>query len=565
MLFSGGGHFYSAYSSEAWRRLRRRLALLRMRLFRLSHRTPQRLIVAPTDLRPIDAFVAEEILEGRFPLAGRELDTNGVSPFFQELPSRAFAARLHSFSWLRHLRAVKTADASAAARTVVNQWLSTHGRIIDGIAWEPDVVATRLIALLSHSPVLLSGADSAFYRRFSRSLVMQGGFLELTFGSQPQGETRLRTSIALAMLSLAIPVSNHGIKRAAKRLDGEIERQILPDGGHVSRNPRTTLDLLLDLLPLRQTYMNLGHDVPSRLISGIDRMYPALRFFRHQDGDLALFNGATSTLANELMSVLRYDETSGQPFRALPHLNYQRMAAGNTVMLVDTGLPPSLDLSRNAHAGCLSFEMSSGRNRFIINAGSPRFASTAYRQMARATAAHSTLVLNETSSARVSSSPYLGPVMISGPKLVKVSRSDDPEGDDRLEASHDGYLEPFGLIHHRHLGLSRNGARISGRDYLLRSDGSPPAASKDEASKDEAVVRFHIHPAIDLIQAGRDSVLLKAADGETWLFQADGEEVLITEDIFFADASGIRSSEQIEIVLPLARTGEVDWQLIRQK
>ncbi|MCP5815729.1 hypothetical protein NL365_27490, partial [Klebsiella pneumoniae] len=84
------------------------------------------------------------------------------------------------------------------------------------------------------------------------------------------------------------------------RLDLELERQILPDGGHVSRNPRVNLDLLLDLLPLRQTYINLGHDVPAKLIPTIDRMYPALRFFRHQDGDLALFNGATSTPASEL-------------------------------------------------------------------------------------------------------------------------------------------------------------------------------------------------------------------------------------------------------------------------
>ncbi|RZI57706.1 MAG: hypothetical protein EOP94_03645, partial [Zymomonas sp.] len=41
------------------------------------------------------------------------------------------------------------------------------------------------------------------------------------------------------------------------------------------------LDLLLDLLPLRQTYVNLGHDVPVKLIPSIDRMFPALRFFRH--------------------------------------------------------------------------------------------------------------------------------------------------------------------------------------------------------------------------------------------------------------------------------------------
>ena len=92
-------------------------------------------------------------------------------------------------------------------------------------------------------------------------------------------------------------------------------------------------------------------------------MYPALRFFRHQGGELALFNGATSTLANELMSVLRYDETAGQPFKALPHINYQRLAAGRRRghrRYRQCRFRP--ELSRTAHAGCLSFEMSSGKS-----------------------------------------------------------------------------------------------------------------------------------------------------------------------------------------------------------
>ncbi|MFC0480750.1 heparinase II/III family protein [Gellertiella hungarica] len=556
-----GGQLYRAYLSEARRRVHRSVALTRLRLFRASVRAPERLIVAPTDLRPIDAFVAEEILEGRFPLAGRVLDTNGTSPFFLELPSRPFAMRLHAFSWIRHLRALRSPEASAAARTIVNQWLSTHGRVIDGIAWEPETVASRLIAWLSHSPVLLNGADTVFYRRFSRSLVYQGRYLERLCGSAIEPETRFRIRIALAMLTLAVPSRAGQIRKAAARLDQEIEAQILADGGHVSRNPRAALDLLLDLLPLRQTYMNLGHDMPQRLISGIDRMYPALRFFRHQGGDLALFNGATATLANELMAVLRYDETSGQTFKALPHMGYQRMASGQTVVIVDSGMAQDLETSRTAHAGTLSFEMSAGKNRFIVNAGSPRFAGNHYRQMARASAAHSTVILNETSSSRLSQSSYLGPVMAEGPKHVTVRREESAEGEDRLDMSHDGYAGLFGLVHHRHLRLSQGGTRLGGRDFFTRPGGETPGAGETAT----AIARFHVHPAIDLIQAGRDSVLLKAPDGESWLFSVDGHEAVISEDIFFADASGIRASEQIEVRFSLAEHAEIDWQFIRQR
>jgi len=536
----------------------RRAALLRLRAFRHTIQAPERLIVAPTDLRAIDSHVADEIMNGRFPLAGRMLETNGKSPFTFTLPSRAFANRLHGFGWLRHMRAYKSDRASMIARSIVDSWLSLHSGRIEGVAWEIDVTAQRVIAWLSHSPVVLHNADRGFYRRFMRSLAFQVRFLRRMAPFAPAGEVLFRLRIALAMASISMPTRAGALRKAALALDNEFDLQILPDGGHVSRNPRTGLELLLDLLPLRQTYVNLGHDLPQKLISGIDRMYPALRFFRHQDGDLALFNGATSTLANELMSVLRYDETAGQPFKAMPHSRYQRLAAGKTVVIADTGTPPSGPLSRTAHAGCLSFEMSSGRHRFIVNSGSPKFAGKRYVQMARTTATHSTVTLNDTSSSRFSSSEFLGHVMTDMVKTATVERAETEDGRDGLKMVHDGYLRDFGVLHERELSMNSAGAIITGRDRLIL----PGEKVADEPLR--AAVRFHIHPSINLKQNDRESVFLTAPDGESWLFSSPGNEVLISEDIFFADASGICGSDQIEIDFDFAEKPEIRWFLSRK-
>ncbi|MDR7145903.1 putative heparinase superfamily protein [Rhizobium sp. BE258] len=536
----------------------RRAALVRLRLFRHTIQAPERLIVAPTDLRAIDSHVADEIMNGRFPLASRLLETNGKSPFTFTLPSRAFANRLHGFGWLRHMRAYKSERASLIARSIVDSWLSLHSGRIEGVAWEIDVTAQRVIAWLSHSPVVLQNADRGFYRRFMRSLAFQVRFLRRMAPYAPAGEVLFRLRIALAMASIAMPTRAGPLRKAAQALDNEFDLQILPDGGHISRNPRAGLELLLDLLPLRQTYVNLGHDLPQKLISGIDRMYPALRFFRHQDGDLALFNGATSTLANELMSVLRYDETAGQPFKAMPHSRYQRLSAGKTVVIADTGSPPTGELSRTAHAGCLSFEMSSGRYRFIVNSGSPKFAGRRYVQMARTTATHSTVTLNDTSSSRFSPSEFLGHRMTETVKNVTVERAETEDGRDGLKMSHDGYLRGFGVLHEREISMNATGAIVTGRDRLVLPDGRV----SDDPLK--AAVRFHVHPAINLRQNDRESVLMTAPDGESWLFSSPGNEVLISEDIFFADASGICGSDQIEIDFDFAEKPEIRWFLSRK-
>ncbi|MGO8147951.1 heparinase, partial [Rhizobium leguminosarum] len=81
------------------------------------------------------------------------------------------------FGWLRHMRANKTERRSAAARAIVDSWLSIHAGRMEGIAWETDVTAQRVIAWLSHSQVVLQNADRGFYRRFMTSLAFQVRFL----------------------------------------------------------------------------------------------------------------------------------------------------------------------------------------------------------------------------------------------------------------------------------------------------------------------------------------------------------------------------------------------------
>ncbi|MGG7519312.1 heparinase II/III family protein [Allorhizobium undicola] len=544
------------YLGEAWRRTARHG---RRSLRSTAALLPQRglkLLVAPTDLRVVDPHVADEILQGRLPLAGRILEFGRVSPFTLELPSHTFAESLHSFSWLRHIRAHRSREAAAQARFILDSWirLNTKRR---GIAWQPQVLAQRIISWLSHSPVVLQNCEAGFYRRFLKSLGQQVAYARIIARDAPDGLPRMKLAIALAMASLAMAASERRIRAASRALDLELERQILPDGGHVSRNPQAALRILFDLLPLRQTYVNLGHDLPPRLIPTIDRMYPALRFFRHQDGDLALFNGAGATLANDLMSVLRYDESAGQTFKALPHSRYQRLSAGGAVAIVDTGPAPAGEISSTAHAGCLAFEFSSGRHRFIVNSGQPRFAGDRYQQMARATAAHSTLVLGDKSSARISKSRLLGPVMLGGVSEVAVLRRNGEDESDQLCARHDGYLRRFGVLHERDLRLNVSGTKLVGHDRLLTEKG--------EALKNglpaTAMLRFHIHPQIRLMEEDDHTILLEAPGGDAWFFSAPNAFPVVAEDVFFAGLSGIQPSHQIEVSL---ETPELWWFLSKR-
>src|SRR5690606_22872778 len=160
-----------------WRKTRRRLRAGPIYRWRYSGRTPERVLIAPPDLRLADPQIAVEIYHGRFPLAGQLVETGEESPFQVEVANSRWLRSLHGFRWLRHMRAAGSDLAAANARVLVSDWITFHGSRIGGPAWEPATVAKRIIAWLQHSPVVLQGAEFPFYRAFLKSLAVQIRYL----------------------------------------------------------------------------------------------------------------------------------------------------------------------------------------------------------------------------------------------------------------------------------------------------------------------------------------------------------------------------------------------------
>src|SRR5439155_22724703 len=165
--------------------------------------------------------------------------------------------------------------------------------------------------------------------------------------------------IALAYAALCMAGQQRYIRPATKRLGDELTRQILPDGGHISRNPGALIELLVDLLPLRTAFTARNIAPPQALLNAIDRMMPMLRFFRHGDGNFALFNGMGPTQADLLTTILAYDDARGGPLTNAPHSGYQRVERAASVVVMDTGRVPPMTVSQEAHAGCPSLQLAS--------------------------------------------------------------------------------------------------------------------------------------------------------------------------------------------------------------
>ncbi|MFL9827013.1 heparinase II/III family protein [Rhodoplanes sp. SY1] len=526
-------------------------------LFRLGGRN-ERIAIAPQSLRTADPTRASEIYSGRFALAGKIVVCDGRSPFEMEPPTPDWAASLLGFGWLRHMRAAETAAARANARALVEEWIALQGGW-NGVAWRPEIVSRRIVSWLTQASLILADADVRFYRRFIRSLARQVRFLRWTAGDAQDGVPRLQAAIALTYAALCMTGQTRHLKRATKRLSAELDRQILADGGHVSRNPGALIELLADLLPLAQAFTSRNVAPPPALLNAVDRMMPMLRFFRHSDKTFALFNGMGPTAQDLLATILAYDDARGRPVANAIHSGYQRIEARDTVVLMDTGAPPPLAVSADAHAGCLSFELSSRQQRIVVNCGLPAAGKGNWRHLARATAAHSTVTFNQTSSCDFYDTRVMrrvfGTLIAGGPSRIAATRDADDHAE-QVRVSHDGYADKFGVIHQRTVTLSADGRRLEGEDIFLPARGEALPAKLP----DEFAVRFHLHPTIRVARVDDGhGVMLTLPNRDVWAFLAHEDRVDIEESVYLGGRTGPRRTVQLVIHGHARRAPRVEW------
>lgn len=518
------------------------------------------LLIVPQDLRTADPSFWHEVVLDHFGLAGTVAALDGKSPFDVRPPHQAWAHALHGFGWLRHLGAAGNDEAKAMASRLAVDWMARSHRADMAFTWLPQVAARRVIAWISHSNVLLDGANQKTYDTIANSLGAQLVRLSAEWRDTPGGYPRLLVLTALVLADLAIAGHDRRLAEAEKSFAAELNRQILPDGGHISRNPRILIDLMLDLLPLRQCFAARGRPLPPGMLDAMQRILTMLRYLRLGDSRLVRFNGTGVAASAGLATILAYDERPAHVLNEARHSNYVRMERGETIIIADTGSPPPLEYAGEAYASCLSFEMSAGTELLLVNGGAPAPVDAGWRAAARATASHNTLCLAETSSARLVRhrrlEALIGSPPIREPDTVEYKMI-EREGSLVMGAQHDGYLKRFGLKHSRRIALSADGKRVDGADRL-----KDPIGTLNLKQDLPFAIHFHLHPDVSCQRLDAPNTAeLTLRSGDVWHFSVKGAALAMEEGTFFADSSG--PARVLQLIARGATSGDtvVTWVL----
>ncbi|BBK38206.1 heparinase [Allostella sp. ATCC 35155] len=507
---------------------------------------PRSVARLPVDPWAGDPVLGGHILQGELRVAGDRVRTEGM--WRTSLLPTSTMAGMHGFRWLRDLRAIGSPAAAAAARGFVDEWLAIPP-LWQAIAWRSDVIGERLFAWLAHADWFAGSSDPAFDRRLLDGISTGCRHLARVAGWELDGEGCIAAAKGLVAVGTSLVGAEGYIRGALRILERELPVQIAADGGHLSRNPTAQGRVLAHLVEIRGALAGARHPIPDSLTQAIDRGVPVLRFFRYGDGGLALFNGSREGDPKWLDTLLTHADAKGRPPVSLPHTGFQRMTAERTTILVDAGAPAPRGYDRGAHAGLLSFEMTVGKERLIVNCGAHPTGAGDWDLAQRSTAAHSTLSIEDRNSIEIVAGRGVG----RRPRTIECDRR-EVDGATLLELSHDGYAPAFGITHFRTLYLAAGGEDLRGEDRLEGPAGRP------------FVVRFHVHPTVQVsVTQGGSAAFLRGPSGAGWRLRVSGAAVSLADSVYLGGRGDPRRTQQILLSGETSANGaKVKWALQRE-
>ena len=522
-----------------------------MRLFPFAPKTPYNLLITPPDPWSGSVSKGREILRHNFCFSGQNFAMNPVQ-WKRENASPDWLASLHGFEWLRDLRALGGDQARRMARVLVKDWL-VHYKRWDALAWRPDITGARLASWIGLHDFFLSSADDGYRLDIFESIQQQSRYLQRVLPGHIKGARLITALKGQIYACLALPNSQTRLFQALALLQDQISKQILPDGGHIERNPLTHAKVLRHFIDIRGALRCAGLAVPESLQQAIHAMAPMLRFYQHGDGKLAQFNGSSEGDSTLIEMILQQAHANGKAALNAPNTGYERLQQSRSVVLFDVGTVPASGYDMHVHAAPLSFEFSIGRERLVVNCG---HAGTVCRQLPmtmalRNTAAHSTACVANTNALELRSEGSVG----RRPRNIQLNR-EVTRDQVLVSASHDGYHSNLGVLHHRQLYLGDHGEDLRGQDNFTGSAGHPFA------------IRFHLSPDIKASLTGNNTaVLLRMRSGAGWRFRCQGATITLEDSIYVAQA-GDAPKKTTQIVLS-GHTSDKDaplkWSFRREK
>ena len=321
---------------------------------------------------------------------------SGYIPWRDRAFSKLWRYQLHSFSFSRDFAVNAASEDYLGDRDRalgwMRDWIKNNPVGVD-VGWDAWPVSERLLnwALLI---AVFDLHDEDIRVAWCRQVRWLDRWIEYDVRAN-----HLLTNVCALTVAACMLDEQALLNRVLPQLKSQFDEQILKDGGHYERSPMYHAQMLWNGMVV---YAFL-REKPPFLQDALLRMTGFLRLIRHPDGEIPLFGDsvlkqapptrALIALADQMFPVGEPVSNSSACGFALEDSGFYILGCADkgNHMIVKTAPPSPAFQPGHSHADMLSFELSVGGRRIIVDSGAHGYAESDLRAYCRSTGAHNTV------------------------------------------------------------------------------------------------------------------------------------------------------------------------------
>ena len=454
--------------------------------------------------------------------------------------------KLQSFYWLF---SIDLKSSNEVTQSIITNWINRN-KNYETKSWEIDILSKRVIAWISNSKITYNESGSNYKNSFNEIISKQVNHLINEIDRSSDFNDKMIGCTAITLSGIAYKNNKfleYGLNLLKKIINTSFDNNYFPK----SRNIRQMIFYLKYFILIRELLKDSLNDIPEYLNEVIHFLGKSYDFIEVSLDQSLLFNGNSNSNNkdfDEYLSLFRYKFKNDK----LDISGYTILKNKNSVLAMDTGSNPPRNYSENYQSGPLSFEFFFKGKKLITNSGYYQDHNHQLNSISKSTAAHSTLILDNSSTCNFKKNSK-GPITVSKGFKTFDNEVNYEKNYWSIKCSHDGYLSRYGVIHQRNIKFDLDKCILFGKEKLIK---------KNNFKITNFEIRFHLLPNIKVTKLQDNKSVLIELENSGWKFFSKDGLIGVETGLYFGNKNKYIENQNI-FISGLTQNNDqlIEWQI----
>ncbi len=404
--------------------------------------------------------------------------------------------KLHNFFWLF---TVDLKSSNKTIQSIILNWIENNTNY-NPENWEIDILSKRLISWISNAKLTYEESNDDYKSKFNFIIKKQVNHLINEIDRSESIDDKMIGCAAIVLAGLSYndtKILNYGLLLLKRIIKYSFDSELFPK----SRSFRQLIFYLKYFILIREFLKESQSEIPDYLDEVIFYLGQSYNFLWQSTKNIFLFNG---NHVSDYSDFDNYLKTHGYKFKnnSVELGGYVVLKNKNIIISMDLGEAPEKKFSNNYQSGVLSFEIIYSGKKLISNSGYFQDFKHQLNKISKSSAAHSTLILDNTSVCGFKKD-LNGNLLTENEFKLFNKKIVNEKNMWILKGAHDGYQKKYGVIHEREIEILPELNKFIGKEKLLKNKNFKQSTFE---------IRFHLGP---------DAKVTKTQDGDTVLIDLE--------------------------------------------